>query len=169
MRIGLQFVKIYKLFDNFNILFFFKIWLLNNKDLFHQKINFRERRWLHAVKNWHLFGPLPTYNVANRQPVKRFQNVFGHPRGNWKQKNCFHSPQWGEWKQFFCFQWVEWKQFFCFQSPPPIDFSCPPQIYRYCDTLYKMWQMNNRDCNKKSTVTDSACKKRLTVNGKSRL
>ena len=25
-------------------------------------------------------------------------------------------------------------------------FSCPPLIYRHGDTLYKMWQMNNRDC-----------------------
>ena len=31
----------------------------------------------------------------------------------------------------------------------------------YCDTLYKMWQMNHRDCNKKSTVTASICKKKV--------
>ena len=39
-----------------------------------------------------------------------------------------------------------------FSVAPLIDFSCPPLFYQYYDTLYKMWQTNNRDCNKKSTV-----------------
>ena len=58
----------------------------------------------------------------------------------------------------------DWNQFFWFQLPP-INFSCPSLSYRYCDTLYIMWQMNHRDCNKKvdckwkkSTVTISAYK-----------
>ena len=106
--------------------------------------------WAHlfAASQWNVFR------------TARFRSPPPPPRGEWKQKSCFHSPP-------LPLGWL--KTVFLSSVAHPIDFSCPPLSYRYCDTLCKMWQMNNRDCNKKSPVTDSTCKKRSTVNGKSQL
>ena len=124
-------------------------------------INLHEDRPYLLHQTVHMFS-IVQKRYSTNDPCETFSErlVFGHPTGlNENRKNCFHSPLAG----------VNEKQFFCFQVACPFDFSLPTLIYQYCDKLYKMWQMNNRDCNKKSTVTYSACKKRSTVNGKSRL
>ena len=151
----------------------------------YQAIHAEKTECFSGLRNWSRSGL--------RKLASDFTDVakWNHMRANigwWNvfRTACFQPPPppgWMKTEKLFSFTPGWLKTVFLYSvAPPPLISVAHPKLlvlwyivqnvadsYQYCDTLYKMWQMNNRDCNKKSTVTASTCRKRLTVNGKSQL